>query len=257
MDCITCVLMGMCFLCEPGFGGSIRHDKLSYGAADPGRPMTQSEVESSVENLVKQYETSAAVPTTRDLATPRSLSHESRQSFIDPKFAHMGIGKRDRSKLFRYLNLRNNKLNQLNSFDGIGNDLTSDGNLARRNGNDGVRYDVRSETDYLDSRYLDDSSEGSSQPLQASTYPDNSPEVSFQLLPLLDVHMSSASPSRIDTLTKDLYIELLADVLSRARMIAQKKNMADGKSPNVRDLTMGQKEQEAIDQYQFPPGIGR
>ncbi|BFZ08745.1 hypothetical protein BsWGS_11783 [Bradybaena similaris] len=73
MDCVTCVLVGMCMLCGQ-----------NLEAANPGRALTRAEVDTAMESAIRQLNANV---------NPNSNSYL-RQSKMDPRFSHMGIGKR-------------------------------------------------------------------------------------------------------------------------------------------------------------------
>uniref|UniRef100_A0A2C9KWK2 Uncharacterized protein n=1 Tax=Biomphalaria glabrata TaxID=6526 RepID=A0A2C9KWK2_BIOGL len=89
MDCVTCILMGMCLLCEPGIGGSNTQAKLDSGTDAPGRSLTQEEVANALQKVLIKYKNDIAHQHPR--AGPNN-----RRSFIpDLKFSNAGIGKRN------------------------------------------------------------------------------------------------------------------------------------------------------------------
>ncbi|XP_059140790.1 uncharacterized protein LOC131928717 isoform X2 [Physella acuta] len=85
MDCLTCMVMGMCMLCRPGFG-----------ASEPNRPMTHGEIASFYENMIDRIERQRVTPAPQVPYTRRETHRN------DPRFTNMGIGKRQRSKIDHY-----------------------------------------------------------------------------------------------------------------------------------------------------------
>lgn len=89
MDCVTCMLMGMCMLCTS-----------DMSASEPGRPMTRAEVDQAVVRVVHRFQQAAEKEQRdrkhRELQEVRGDSYERRQSFYDdPRYSYSGIGKRN------------------------------------------------------------------------------------------------------------------------------------------------------------------
>ncbi|KAH9500580.1 hypothetical protein Btru_076970 [Bulinus truncatus] len=91
MDCVTCLLMGMCMLCGPGIGGS--QPKLDTGTDAPGRSLTQLEVAGVVQRALEKMEHKIESQRVTPVQSAR-LNHR-RSFFPDPKFSSAGIGKRN------------------------------------------------------------------------------------------------------------------------------------------------------------------
>ncbi|CAL1535152.1 unnamed protein product [Lymnaea stagnalis] len=90
MDCGTCVLMGMCMLCGPGFGGSNTKASLDPGAAEKGRPLTEAEVMTAFDNMFVLLGENV-----RQEATPVPNIRNTRRHSPDVKYTRFGIGKRN------------------------------------------------------------------------------------------------------------------------------------------------------------------
>ncbi|GFR93548.1 hypothetical protein ElyMa_004380800 [Elysia marginata] len=88
MDCVTCMLMGMCMLCTS-----------DMSASEPGRPMTRAEVDEAVVRVVDHFREAAEKEERdrrqRELQEGRRNVYERHKSFLeDPRFSNIGIGKK-------------------------------------------------------------------------------------------------------------------------------------------------------------------
>ncbi|RUS79501.1 hypothetical protein EGW08_012733 [Elysia chlorotica] len=89
MDCVTCVLMGMCMLCTS-----------DMGASEPGRPMTRAEVDQAVERAVQRFrEAAEKEQRSRDqrsqVESRRDGPGSGQSAPFDMRYSYLGIGKRE------------------------------------------------------------------------------------------------------------------------------------------------------------------